>query len=685
MTYKLVIVESPAKAKTIEKYLPGDCRVTATMGHVIDLPQSKLGIDIEDNYKPQYQPIKGKGTILKGLKSECKKAEEVILATDPDREGEAISYHLANYLGLDLNSNSRIEFHEITPNAINSAMNNKRTINMDLVDAQQARRVLDRLVGYQISPVLWRKIMRGLSAGRVQSAAARMIVDRENEIRNFISDEYWVLSVLLKKEEDETIFEAFLAKADNKKIEITSEEEAAAVREVLENEEYTVGSVKKSTRKRKPSPPFTTSTLQQDAYRKLGFSTRKTMMVAQQLYEGIDIAGHGHIGLITYMRTDSSRVSAEAQAAAAQKIEKDFGKEYVGAGAVRRKTGTNVQDAHEAVRPTDLIFTPESISKSLNKDQNRLYQLIYQRFLASRMSDAEFDTVAADIVCGKYTLRASGSKLRFPGFLKVYDSNDESSEMSIPDLAENEKLIRDSVKSEQKFTQPPPRYTEASLVKAMEEVGIGRPSTYAPTISTILARNYVIQEDKKFQPTDLGEAVVKLMVENFDNIVDVSFTANMEKQLDKIAGGSENWIEVIDEFYGDLKTDLEKADSIERVKLPEVETDEVCEKCGKKMVVKYGRFGKFLACPGFPECSNTKPLTAKVDAKCPECGDDVVERKTKKGRIFYGCKSYPDCTFMSWNKPSSKICPQCGKILYEQQRTKNLFCADTECGYKESK
>jgi DNA topoisomerase-1 len=688
MTYRLVIVESPAKAKTIEKYLPDDCHVSATMGHIIDLPKSKLGIDIDDNFKPLYQPIRGKGQILKELKSMSKKANEVILATDPDREGEAISYHLANYLGLDLSEDNRIEFHEITPTAIASAMDHKRAVNMDLVDAQQARRVLDRLVGYQISPVLWRKVMRGLSAGRVQSVATRMIVDRENEIRAFVSEEYWNLSVKLSKVQgDKTVFDAHLLKIDNKKFKITSVEEADQVKDDLEKAPYKVLEVKKSEKKRKPAPPFTTSTLQQDAYRRLNFSTKKTMMLAQQLYEGLDVDEDGHVGLITYMRTDSVRISEDAIAQAADVIGTTYGKDFVGSGNARKSTKkqANVQDAHEGIRPTDLKYTPESLSKSLTPDQLKLYTLIYKRFLASRMSEAVFDTISVDISASdKYLMRSSGSQLKFAGFLKVYDSeeDDPESQKTLPDLEAGEDLKNEGVLAEQKFTQPPPRYTEASLVKAMEEVGIGRPSTYAPTISTLLARNYVVVEEKKFMPTELGEIVVNLMVENFENIVDVDFTSKLELHLDKIADGTEKWVDVMADFYEDFKQDLEKADSIEHVKLPTIETDEICEKCGRNMVVKYGRFGQFLACPGYPECTNAKPITKPIDVECPECGSPIVQRKTKKNRAFYGCKAYPNCTFVSWQKPTNKECPECGKMLFESG--KKLVCNDKACGYKSS-
>lgn len=681
MTNRLVIVESPAKAKTITKYLPKGCEVIATMGHVIDLPSSKLSIDIENNYAPEYKTIKGKATLLKEIKSKMKKSDEVILATDPDREGEVISYHLANYLGLDLNEKNRIEFHEITPKAISSAMDNKRKIDMDLVDAQQARRVLDRLVGYQISPILWKKVMRGLSAGRVQSAATRIIVDREEEIRNFVPTEYWPISAFLKKADGSEVFEAKLTKENGKKLEITCKEDAENIKAVLEKNPYIVQSVVTSKRKRKPAAPFTTSTLQQDAYKKLGYSTKKTMMIVQQLYEGVEIKGQGQVGLITYIRTDSVRISDVAKEQAKEFILNNFGKEYHSNNVFGKKT--NIQDAHEAIRPTDVNLIADDIKDSLTKEQYNMYKLIYRRFLASQMSEAVYDTIACDISCDKYTLHSTGSRLIFPGFLRMYDSEESQNDNMLPELTEGETLELDSIKAEQKFTQPPARYTEASLVKAMEELGIGRPSTYAPTISTIQARNYVEMEDKKFVPTDLGEAVTKLMKENFTDIVDVGFTADMENHLDEIAQGNAQWVEIVDKFYKNLKTELDNAENIERIKLPEVVTDEICENCGQNLVIKMGRFGKFLACPNYPQCKFTKPLVEKVDAKCPKCNSEVVVRKTKKGRTFYGCKSYPDCDFASWQKPTDKKCPECGEILYEQAGNKKLVCANKDCGYKE--
>ena len=561
-------------------------------------------------------------------------------------------------------------------------MANKRKIDMDLVDAQQARRVLDRLVGYQISPILWKKIMRGLSAGRVQSAATRIIVDRENEIKNFIPEEYWPISAFLKELKDDTVFEAKLTKINGEKAEISNGEDAAKIKADLEKGNYKTEKVTTSKRKRKPAAPFTTSTLQQDANRKLGYSTKKTMMLVQQLYEGLEIKGRGHIGLVTYIRTDSVRISDVAKAQAKTYITENFGEKYYSNNTYGKKG--NIQDAHEAIRPTDVNNTPDSLKDSLTKEQYNLYSLIYKRFLASQMSEAVYDTTAADISCMQYTLHATGSKLVFPGFMKIYDWEDAQSDVKMPVLKEGEELELKRVSAEQKFTQPPARYTEASLVKALEELGIGRPSTYSPTISTIQARNYVELEDKKFLPTDLGEAVTELMKKNFNDIVDVGFTAEMENELDEIAKGEKNWVEVVDNFYKDFEVELENAQNAERIKLPEIVTDEVCEKCGRNLVIKTGRFGKFLACPGYPECSFTKPLLEKVDAKCPKCGSDIIVRKTKKGRTFYGCKAYPDCDFASWSKPTDKKCPKCGEILYENAKGSSLFCANKDCGYSES-
>ncbi|MBE6037889.1 MAG: type I DNA topoisomerase [Anaerofustis stercorihominis] len=683
---RLVIVESPAKAKTIERYLPDDCKVEATMGHIIDLPKSKLGVDIENDFEPQYQIIRGKGPTVKQIKSQAAKAEEVILATDPDREGEAISYHLANYLGMDLNEKNRIEFHEITKDAVQNAMNNKRTVDMNLVDAQQARRVVDRLVGYQISPILWRKLRKGLSAGRVQSVATRIIVDRENEIRNFIAEEYHLIFATLRKPSTKETFTSQLTKMNGKKIEISTTEDARAILDELNTLDFIVAGVKNGTKRKKSAPAFTTSTLQQDANRKLGFTSKRTMSIAQQLYEGVNIKGKGHTGLVTYIRTDSVRISDVAKNAGIAYIAQNFGKEYIG-GVKSSKAKGNVQDAHEAIRPTDVFLTPQMLQNDLTKEQLRLYTLIHNRFVASLMSDAKYDTMSVDISAGDYTFHATGQSLTFPGYLKVYNFDDEEdSKLNIPKLDEGEKLDRVKLEDQQKFTQPPPRYNEASLVKALEEQGIGRPSTYASTISTIQQRDYVELEDKKFKPTDLGEAVTKLMVENFTDIVDLKFTAQMEEKLDDIADGDVKWKEVIYDFHEDLNKYLKEADNIERIKIPDEETDEVCEKCGRKMVIKTSRFGtKFLACPGYPECKNTKSIEEKTGVQCPECGNDILVRKSKKGKVFYGCKGYPECNFVSWYRPTDKLCPQCGNMLFlPNGKSKKLFCTSEGCGYKES-
>ncbi|NLW70808.1 MAG: type I DNA topoisomerase [Eubacteriaceae bacterium] len=676
----LVIVESPAKASTIKKYLPAGCEVTATMGHVIDLPASTLGVDEENDFKPKYITIKGKAPILKEIRTKAKKADEVILATDPDREGEIISYHLANHLGMDLGAKNRIEFHEITQNAISRAMENKRSIDLNLVDAQQARRVLDRLVGYKISPVLWKKITKGLSAGRVQSAATRIIVDREDEINAFVPEEYWNITALLHKAEDERIFEAKLTKAGSRKITVSDEQTAQRIVSQLEAGEYVTLKVTKAKKTRKPYAPFTTSTLQQDSAHKLNYSAKKTMSIAQMLYEGLEVEGMGHVGLITYIRTDSVRVADEAQAAAKALIEEKYGKAYYARNTYGKKG--KIQDAHEAIRPANLSLTPEELKKKLTRDQYNLYNLIYKRFVASQMASAVYDTTGADIQNGKYTLHASGSLLTFPGFMKVYDSADPTADTTMPQIEEGEKLIAQRTLSEQKFTQPPARYTEASLIKALEELGIGRPSTYAPTISTIQQRDYVTVEEKKFRPTDLGVTVTKLMKENFPDIVDVGFTADMETRLDGVAEGKLMWVKVIEDFYAKLKEELAAAEDIEKVEMPVIVSEEVCPNCGRNLIVKSGRFGKFLACPGYPECKYTLAITSKAGAKCPKCGGEVIIRKTKKGRIFYGCSSYPKCDFISWYKPAGEKCPNCSEELYFTAGGDKVFCQNKECGYK---
>ncbi|WP_290771688.1 type I DNA topoisomerase [Anaerofustis sp.] len=686
MSYRLVIVESPAKAKTIQKYLPKDCKVVASKGHVIDLPKSKLGIDIENNFEPEYKTIRGQGERLKKLKADAKKADEVILATDNDREGEAISWHIANYLGLDLSDKNRMEFLEITPSAINNAINHKRKIDMNIVDAQQARRVLDRLVGYKISPVLWSKVLRGLSAGRVQSVAMRLIIDRENEIRNFVSEEYWLMDALLSKTETKEEFLSKLALIKGKKAEIKNKEQADNIIKELKKNKFIVKEVKRGTKKKNSPPPFETSSMQQDASSKLNFSISKTMMLAQQLYEGVEVEGVGQIGLITYLRTDSTRLSKEAIQAGSDFIINNYGKEYIGYTGVKSKSGSKIQDAHEAIRPSDVNLTPDKLKTSLTSDQLKLYTLIYNRFLASLMAPAVYDTLRVDIENGEYIFRSTGSRVKFKGYLEVYDFSSKKGEEneSIPMLEEGEEVNLKDLKPMQKFTQPPARYNEASLVKVLKEEGIGRPSTYSQIINTIKNRGYVDMDQRRFIPTMIGEAVDKLLRENFEDIVDVDFTAQMESSLDNIEEGKRKWKDVISDFYKELAKELDKAKDIERIKLPEEQTDEICENCGKPMVIKYGRFGKFMACSGYPECKTTKAIVKEIDAECPKCSGQIVERKSKKGSVFYGCKNYPKCDFASSQKPTKKICPQCGEILYESKgKKKTLFCKNKECKYKE--
>lgn len=688
MSYRLVIVESPAKAKTIQKYLPKDCKVVASKGHVIDLPKSKLGIDIENDFEPDYKTIRGQGERLKKLKADAKKADEVILATDNDREGEAISWHLANYLGLDLNDKNRMEFLEITPSAIKNAIKNKRTIDMNIVDAQQARRVLDRLVGYKISPVLWSKVLRGLSAGRVQSVAMRLIVDKENEIRNFVSEEYWLMEGIFNKIDTKEEFLSKLALIKGKKAEVKTKEDADKIVKDLKENKYIVKEVKRGTKKKNSPPPFETSSMQQDANNKLNFSISKTMMLAQQLYEGVEVEGIGQIGLITYLRTDSTRLSEEAVKAGSAFIIDKYGKEFLGYTGPKGKANSKIQDAHEAIRPSDVNLTPDKLKTSLNQDQLKLYTLIYNRFLASLMTPAVYDTLRVDIENGDYIFRSTGSRVKFKGYLEVYDfiskKDKDGENENIPLLTEGEEVDLKKLSPIQKFTQPPARYNEASLVKVLKEEGIGRPSTYSQIINTIKNRGYVEVNQRRFSPTMIGEAVDKLLRENFEDIVDVDFTAQMESTLDNIEEGSKKWKDVIAEFYKGLEKELDKVKDIERIKLPEEETDEVCENCGKPMVIKYGRFGKFMACSGYPDCKTTKPIVKEIDAECPKCGGQVVERKSKKGSVFYGCKNYPNCDFASSQKPTKKICPKCGELLYESKgKTKKLFCKNKECKYKE--
>ena len=678
----LVIVESPSKAKTIGKYLGSSYKVIASVGHVRDLPKSKLGIDIDNDFEPEYISIRGKGDLIKELKKEAKAADKVYLATDPDREGEAISWHLAYLLGIDADQPCRIVFNEITKDAIKNAVKNPRPIDLKLVDAQQARRVLDRLVGYQISPLLWRKIRRGLSAGRVQSAALKIICDRENLIKNFVPKEYWNINAVFKKGKK---FTARLAEKDGKKFIAENGEQASAAVSELNAGKYIVSQIVRKERTRKPFAPFTTSSLQQDAANKIGFTTRKTMMVAQQLYEGVEIKGMGTVGLVTYIRTDSVRISQEARAAAHSYIEKNFGKQYAADNIYTNKK-KDIQDAHEAIRPSRIDIDPEAIKDSLTKDQYSLYKLIWSRFLSSQMAAAVFDGMQVTIENGPYNLKASGSKLIFDGYQKVYSPNfDEDKDKLLPELTEGEELKAEDITSEQKFTEPPSRFTEASLVKDLEEKNIGRPSTYAPIIATLLDRKYIKREKKTLLPTDLGFLVTELMEQYFTEIVDAGFTAEMEDKLDDIEAKDLNWKQVVREFYGPLKEELEVADkAIEKVKLEDTLSGDICELCGRPMAIKTGRFGEFLACTGYPECKNTKAIVKSINVKCPDCGGDIVAKRGRSGKIFYGCSNYPDCKRAFWYKPTNRKCPQCGQLLLEKH-TKNTkyVCSNDKCGYRE--
>lgn len=678
----LVIVESPSKAKTIGKFLGSRYKVIASVGHVRDLPKSKLGIDIENDFEPQYISIRGKGDVIKELKKEAKAAAKVYLATDPDREGEAISWHLAYLLGIDQNKPCRIVFNEITKKAVQAAIKNPRPIDLKLVDAQQARRVLDRLVGYQISPLLWRKVRRGLSAGRVQSAALKIICDRENEIKAFVPQEYWTITAELKKGKK---FSAKLAEYKNKKITVENKEQADQIVSELKAGTYLVKKVEERDRSRKPYAPFTTSSLQQEASTKLGFYTRKTMLIAQQLYEGVEIKGHGTVGLVSYIRTDSVRISDEARAAAKDYILEQFGSEFYQNNVYSNKK-KDVQDAHEAIRPSYVEMDPESIRDSLSKDQYNLYRLIWSRFMASQMSPARFKGVSASIANGDYGFKATGSKLVFEGYLKVYaSSKDEENDKLLPHLEEGESLESTDLLSEQNFTQPPARFTEASLVKDLEEKDIGRPSTYAPIIATIIDRKYVTREKKTLIPTELGFIVTQMMEDYFKEIVDTGFTAQMEDKLDEVEVKDVDWKDIIRDYYGTLEKELEVADKeIEKVEFKEEPTGELCEKCGKPMVIKHGRFGEFAACTGYPECKNTKPIVKSINVKCPKCGKDIVARRSKTGRVFYGCSGYPDCQQSYWNKPIDRKCPKCGSLLVEKNTKKIKYaCSNSECDYKE--
>ncbi len=656
MADKLIIVESPAKANTIKKFLGGNTKVVASMGHIRDLPKSKMGIDIEHDFEPEYINIRGKGDLIKSLKADAKKAKKVYLATDPDREGEAIAWHLAYILGIPEDSVCRVTFNEITKETVQSSIKNPRKIDMNLTDAQQARRVLDRIVGYKISPVLWKKVRRGLSAGRVQSVAVKLIVDREEEIEKFIPEEYWNILATLLDEESNKTFVARLYGKNKKKLEIHNKEEVDEILKNIEKGKYIVTEVKKGERKRTPAPPFTTSTMQQEASRKLGFTLKKTMSVAQGLYEGVKVSERGTIGLITYMRTDSTRISEEARSAAKKEIVKQYGAEYYENRYY--KTKQTSQDAHEGIRPTYIDLNPEQIKDDLTKDQYKLYKLIYNRFLASQMSAAIYDTISANIDVNEYNFRASGQSLKFKGFMTLYvetldNKTDENEESFVPNLKENQEVKKQKLDAKQSFTEPPPRYTEASLVKALEEKGIGRPSTYSPTITTILERRYIEKEQKQLIPTELGKVVNKLLTENFSDIINVEFTAKIEEEFDEVAEGKENWKQVIREFYGPFEKEVERVEKeLEHVELKEEVSDVPCDKCGRMMVIKYGRFGKFLACPGYPKCKNTKPLVETIDIPCPKCGGKIQVRKSKKKRKFYICENNPDsCDYISWNKP----------------------------------
>lgn len=684
MAKSLVIVESPAKAKTIGKFLGRKYKVKASIGHVRDLPKSKMGIDIEHNYNPKYITIRGKGKIIKELKSEAKKVDKIFLATDPDREGEAISWHLANILSIDENDNCRIEFNEITSKAIKNAIKKPRPINSKLVDAQQARRILDRLVGYSISPLLWKKLRKGLSAGRVQSVATKLICDKERTIENFKPKEYWSIDLKLHTEKDLKNLEASFHGANGKKIELKNKKEVDEVINAIKENKFYVSNVEKKLKRRKPYSPFTTSSLQQEASNKFGYSTKKTMLLAQQLYEGIDIDGEGTVGLITYIRTDSIRISEEAKDEARKYILEQFSKEYLPSKKRSATVKKDAQDAHEAIRPTSVIRTPYAIKESLSKDQFNLYRLIWERFVASQMADSKYNSYLIDISNGKYLFKAKGIKQVFDGFLKVY-SFTTVSEKSLPEVKVDELLLLDSIDPKQHFTQPPARYTEASLVKEMEEKGIGRPSTYSPTISTILSRGYVERETKYLKPTELGFLTNDILEKHFPDIVDIDFTADMESQLDKVEIGDIDWVNIIDDFYKPFKKTLDKAEEeIEKIDLTE-KTDEICDKCGNYMVIKYGRYGKFLACSNYPDCDFTKSLLVKTGVDCPKCDGDIVVRKSKKGRTFYGCSNFPKCKFMTWNQPLNKKCPNCDSILVVQNRKnkKIIKCSNKECDYKE--
>lgn len=686
---KLVIVESPAKAKTIQKYLGAGYEVVASMGHVRDLPKSLLGVDIENGFKPRYMDIPGKTALIRQLRTKAANAEQVYLATDPDREGEAISWHLAQILKLNVAAQNRVTFNEITRSGVAAGMANPRKLDLDLVDAQQARRVLDRIVGYKLSPFLWKSIRQGLSAGRVQSATVSLVVDRENAIRSFVSEEFWTVDAALSRTEKGKVFPARLYGNAKGKVKIKDEKTANAILAELKDETFTAVSVKTGKRKIAPAPPFITSTLQQEANRKLGFSSNRTMKAAQELYEGVELEGEGVMGLITYMRTDSLRISDEARSAGTAYIKEAYGDKYLPAKARVFKSKNTAQDAHEAIRPSMPSLTPEQVKGSLSGDQYKLYKLIWERFIASLMADQQQKTCQADIAAGKYIFKASGYTVEFDGYTVLYvESKDEAEDENRPlaDIHEGDTFVTCELKANQHFTQPPARYTEASLIKEMEENGIGRPSTYAPTVSTVLSREYIEREKKTLKPTALGEVVTTLMKEKFPQIVDTEFTAQVEQQLDAVEHGKTNWVKTLDDFYGDFAKSLQDAETAmsgERIKVPEVESDEVCELCGRRMVVKSGRFGKFLACPGYPDCKSTKPLMEETAGVCPDCGGKIIMKKSRRNRKFFGCSNYPNCNFMTWDEPTAETCPKCNKTLFKRKgKNGGVYCRTENCGFE---
>ncbi len=687
----LVVVESPAKAKTIKKYLGKNYTVLASNGHIRDLPKSQLGIDLSNNFEPKYITIRGKGDLLTKLKKEAKSAKKVFLATDPDREGEAISWHLAAALGIEDKDTYRITFNEITKTAVQNAVKNPRSIDKDLVDAQQARRVLDRIVGYKISPLLWKKVKKGLSAGRVQSVATRLVVDREKEIEAFVPQEYWRIDAKLNKNGDRKKISAHFYGDKNGKIELTNEQQVRGILKKIDGAEYVAESITSKVKSRNPAPPFTTSTLQQEASRKLNFTSRRTMQAAQQLYEGVEIKGKGTIGLITYMRTDSLRISDEAKTAAFDFIKSTYGNEYAPEKPRVYKTKKSAQDAHEAIRPSDVTLLPDDIKDSLTPDLYKVYKLIWERFVASQMASAIIDTVSVDISAKDYIFKANGSTVKFQGFMKIYvesKENKDEDEGTLPALEKGEKLKLSKLEESQHFTEPPARYTEASLIKTMEEEGIGRPSTYAPTITTILSRNYISRKGKALHPTELGTVITDLMIEYFRDIVDIEFTANMEEKLDNVEDGTIDWIKVIEDFYGPFEHTLKNAeDAIGEIKIEDEVSDVPCDKCGRMMVYKMGRYGKFLACPGFPECRNAKPIVKEAGVNCPKCGGKILIKKSKKGKTYYGCENNPGCEFMTWDTPLAQQCPKCGGLMLENKfrGKKKVYCTDEKCGYEENK